>query len=626
MNRQQRLILSVIIAALPAVLTASLQADVRLPAIFGEHMILQEEMPLPVWGDAAAGEKVSVSFAGQTVSTEAGADGKWAVKLAPLKANATADVFVVHGNNSVTLADVLVGEVWFSSGQSNMAMQVKAALNADEEISAAKYPQIRWFMIDAVNAENPLTDTKGEWQICSPATAGEFSAAAYFFARDLHQALKQPVGMVHGAWGGSMVEWWTSQQTLAATPEAKPILDFWAKVTADWPARKPKYDKMMADYKEALEAAKKSGKPAPKKPREEAYRPGSLFQPGNLYNGMVRPVAPYGIRGVVWYQGESNSDRPVQYRALFPAMIRDWRKTWGEGNFPFLFVQLPNFKERIAEPGESNWAALRESQLKSLAAAPNTAMAISIDIGEAGNIHPKNKQEIGRRLSLTALATVYKQPVEWSGPLFQHSEIEGASVRLHFTHADGLKAGEGPVKGFAIAGEDRHYVWADARIDGQTVVVSSPAVPKPAAVRYAWADNPDCNLQNAAGLPASPFRTDDWPTRPAFKEMKLNRWVGNKQQLRLWFKDVGEGGFVDEPADGFMVAGEDKVFHPAKTQFLADTLLVWSDKAPKPVAVRYLWAGSPTAGSTHGLRAVTGMALLPFRTDEWSDATYAGDR
>ncbi|HZK81469.1 MAG TPA: sialate O-acetylesterase, partial [Humisphaera sp.] len=516
--------------------------------------------------------------------------------------------------------------VWFSSGQSNMAMEVKAAANAAEEIAAAKYPDIRWFMIEPVNAENPLTDTKGTWQICSPADVGDFSAAAYFFARDLHRAIKQPVGMVHGAWGGSMVEWWMSREALAATPEAKPILDFWAKVTADWPKRKPRYEKMMADYKEAAQAAKSSGKPAPKKPREEAYRPGSLFQPSNLYNGMVRPVVPFGIRGVIWYQGESNRGKPIQYRALFPAMIRDWRNVWGEGDFPFLFVQLPNFMPRKNEPSESDWAMLRESQLKTLATAPNTAMTIAIDIGEAASIHPKNKQEIGRRLSLAALATVYKQAVEWSGPLFQRSEIEGNGIRVHFTHAAGLKAGEGSLKGFAIAGEDRRFVWADARVDRDTVFVSSAGVAKPVAVRYAWADNPECNLVNAAGLPASPFRTDDWSTRPVFKEMKLNRWVGNKQQLRLWFADVGEGGFVDQPIEGFMVAGEDKVFYPAKTQFLADTLLVWSEQAPKPVAVRYRWPGSPAAESSESMRAVTGITLAPFRTDDWGDAKYAAGR
>lgn len=613
--------LTLLASALFASSAATARADVKLPAIFSDHMVLQQGVELPVWGSAAAGEKVSVTFADKTVSAQADADGKWALKFPPLMPSTQPATFVVRGNNTITVGDVLVGQVWFSSGQSNMAMEVKAADNADAQIAAANFPAVRWFMIEAVNSEKPLSDTNGKWITCSPATAGDFSATAYFFARDLHNLIKEPVGMVHAAWGGSLVEWWMSAGALAATPEAKPILDSWTKVMADWPQRKIKYEKQLEDWQKAAEILKKSGSKEPKKPDPGPWHPGSLFQPSNLYNGMVAPVIPYAIRGVIWYQGESNSDKPYQYRALMPAMIRDWRSAWAEGDFPFLIVQLPNFMAAKTEPGESNWALLREAQAMTAATVPATSIVTTIDIGQADNIHPKNKLEVGRRLALAALARVYKQDVEWSGPVFRSMEIDGNAIHVSFTHAAGLKAKEGAIAGFAIAGEDRHFVWADARIDKDTVILSSPGVAKPIAVRYAWADNPDCNLVNGAGLPATPFRTDDWRSRPVFKSMVPNRY--NPKQLRLSFADVGEGGFVDQPIRGFLIAGQDKVFHAAKAQFLGDTLLVWSDDVPKPVAVRYAWPGLPVEGQGGSLRAVTDLAVLPFRTDEWTDATYA---
>ncbi len=597
----------------------SLEAEVKLPAIFSDHMVLQQDAALPVWGWAASGEKVSVQFADQTVSTEADAQGNWKLKLSPLKASAQPGSFVVRGANTITIADVLVGEVWLGSGQSNMAMPVRAARDAETETAAANFPAIRWFMVATANAEHPLTDTEGKWVECSPANVGEFSAAAYFFARDLHGALKQPIGVVQSAVGGSMVEWWTTAETLAATPEAAPVLDFWNRQLADWPTRKVKYDLTMATYQKAVDAAKANHGKEPKPPRAEAYRPGSLFQPSNLFNGMVAPVIPYGIRGVIWYQGESNRERPYQYRALMAAMIRDWRKLWDEGDFPFLMVQLPNYQARKPEPTESNWAMQREAQAVAAASTPKTLLVEAIDIGEAENIHPKNKQEIGRRLSGAALSQVYGKGGEWSGPIHQAIENEGSTIRVRFSHADGLAAQGGPLKGFAIAGEDRHFVWAEARIDKDSVVVSAPNVARPIAVRYAWADNPECNLVNAAGLPASPFRTDDWRTRPIFRSMEVNR--NNAKQLRITFTDVGEEGFIPQPVEGFMVAGEDKIFHPAQTEWVGDSIMASSEKVAKPVAVRYAWPDSPMAGKGT-LRAVTTLELLPFRTDEWTDGSY----
>ena len=611
--------LTAAIAASILLLITGAKADVKLPAIFNDHMVLQQEVAVPVWGWAASGEKVTVEFAGQTASTQADADGKWMVRLSSLTANPHSAEFVVRGANTITVTDVIVGEVWFASGQSNMEMKVKAAQNAETEIAAANYSDLRFFQPAAANADEPLSDTEGKWVECMPATVGDFSAAAYFFARDLDTALQQPVGIVSSSVGGSMVEWWTSQPALAATPEAKPILDFWNEKIADWPARKPKYDAMMEVYRKGVAAAKENHTPEPKPPRGEAYKPGSLFQPANLFNGMVAPVIPYAIRGAFWYQGESNRDRPNQYRALLPAMIRDWRARWGQGDFPFLIVQLPNYQERKPEPAESPLALQREAQAFAAAHTPKALMIETIDIGDAASIHPKNKQDVGHRLSLAALSQVYGKGGEWSGPLMESTKVEGSGIRVKFSHAEGLAAKDSPLRGFAIAGEDRRFVWADAQIDHDSVLLSAPAVPKPVAVRYAWADNPECNLVNAAGLPAAPFRSDNWHARPVFQSMAPDR--NKPAQMRVVFADVGEEGFVWQPVEGFMVAGEDKVFHQAKTEWLGTALLVFSEQVLKPVAVRYAWADSPLAGRGT-LRAVTGLELLPFRTDEWSDATY----
>jgi len=599
-----------------------LRAEVKLPAIFADHMVLQQQLPVPVWGTADVDEKVTITFGEQAVAATADARGKWAVKLKPLAASERPGNLVVSGKNTITLSDVLVGEVWFCSGQSNMDLPVKSAANPDAEIAAANYPNLRLYTMEKTTAENPLPDVPGKWAACSPASAGDFSACAYYYGRELQAALKVPVGLIHGSWGGSKVEWWTSSATLAATPEAKPILDFWTQVMADWPQRKARFDKSLADWQKAADQAKKAGKLEPKKPTPGGYYPGSLFQPSSLYNGMISPLLPFAMRGVIWYQGESNRDWPLQYRTTFPAMIRDWRQSWGEGDFPFLYVQLPNFLPRQTDPGDSNLALLREAQLMTLEKVPNVAMAITIDIGDADNIHPKNKQEAGRRLALAGLALAYKQNVVDSGPLFQAMKVEGPAIRVTFKEtAGGLVAKDGGVlKGFAIAGDDRHFVWADAKIDGDSVIVSSAAVAKPVAVRYAWADTPDCNLYNSAGLPAAPFRTDDWHSRPILKECKPD--AKNAKQLRLVFSPAGEEGLTPGPFTGFLVAGDDKVFYPAQTLVYPNAVMVFSEQVSKPTAVRYAWPGSPVEGKGN-VTALTGMALLPFHTDDWNDARYA---
>jgi sialate O-acetylesterase len=321
----------------------------------------------------------------------------------------------------------------------------------------------------------------------------------YFFGRELHQKLDVPVGLIHTSWGGTAAEVWTSKRTLDATELLKPMVENYTK-------RMESYEKQMAGLKEAAEKAKAEGKPAPKAPNKP-------MMPSCLYNGMIANVLPYGIRGAVWYQGESNASRAKEYQTLFPAMIKNWREDWGQGDFPFGFVQLANYMTRREQPADSAWAELREAQTMTLSL-PKTGMAVIIDIGDAKDIHPKNKQDVGKRLALWAQSQVYGKDVVYSGPMYESMKVEDGKVRVSFKHTGGgLEAKGGKLAGFAVAGEDRTFVWADATVDGKTVVVCSEKVAKPVAVRYAWADNPDCNLYNKEGLPASPFRTDDWPRK-----------------------------------------------------------------------------------------------------------------
>lgn len=489
-------------------LIPSARAEVRLPHVFGDNMVLQAHARVPVWGWADPGEEVHVLVGDQLKKTRADQDGRWRVDLAPLDYGPVR--FVVEGNNRIEFKNVLVGEVWVCSGQSNMEWPVARAMNADKEIATANYPEIRLFKVAKVVADKPLEDTGGSWRVCSPETVRDFSAVGYFFARELHQRLGVPIGMIQSAWGGTPAEAWTSREALEADPELRPILERWDAILANYEQAQRRYEEALRRWREQAQAARQAGKPVPPRPRPPRG-PNHPHRPSGLYNGMICPIVPFAIKGVIWYQGESNASRAYQYRKLFRTMIRDWRRTWGQGDFPFLFVQLANFRQRRAEPGESDWAELREAQMMALQE-PNTAMAVAIDIGEANNIHPRNKQEVGRRLALAALAIAYGQDVVYSGPLFDRMEIEGNKVRLHFKHVDGgLVAKGGELRGFAIAGPDRKFVWAKAVIEGDTVVVWSDEVPNPVAVRYGWADNPDCNLYNKAGLPASPFRTDDWP-------------------------------------------------------------------------------------------------------------------
>ena len=493
-------------------LAANAVADVRLARIFSDHAVLQQRKPVPVWGTAEPGEKVTVEFRGQKVSTVTGDDGEWRVTLKPMPAGGSFQM-TVRGNNTIVLDDVLVGEVWTCSGQSNMEWPVAVSNNAEQEIAQANYPQIRLFMVPKAVSDRPLKDLNGgAWQPCTPETVRNFSAVGYFFARELHRTLRVPVGMIQSAWGGTPAESWTSKPTLMANPSLRYLLENWRRAEANYPLALENYQKQLAEWEKAAAQARAEGKPEPKKPDPPQNPRTNPWKPSGLFNAMIAPIVPYALQGAIWYQGESNAGRAYEYRTLFPAMIQDWREAWAQGDFPFLFVQLANFMAVKPEPGESTWAELREAQTMTLAL-PKTGMAVAIDIGDADDIHPRNKQDVGKRLALNALAIAYGKKVVYSGPLYERMKREGNAIRLHFKHVNGgLTTPNGePLRGFAIAGADRKFVWADARIEGNTVVASSPQVPEPVAVRYAWADNPKCNLYNRAGLPASPFRTDDWP-------------------------------------------------------------------------------------------------------------------
>ena len=635
------------------------RAEVRLPAIIGDNMVLQQRVKVRIWGEANAGESVTVTFDKKSVGVVADAKGRWQVWIGPLNKGGPSELTI----NGLIIKNVLVGEVWLCSGQSNMEWPLINTIKGAETVAQANHPEIRLFRVEHHTSATPLTDVQGHWVVTTPEEAANFSAVGYFFGRELYQHLKVPIGLINSSWGGTPAEAWTTHDALLSSPELKPILDKYQNSLNALPQTKETYARALAQWEEQnlyLDAGNKgealgyadpvastsdwskmdlpqqletagllidgaiwfrkevevpaswAGKDLvlkltpiddhdvtyfngtkigsigretpnsymvprkytvpgslvkagrnviavrvfdsageggfsrggamsigpngdgdsqaislrgswdykvelglePKRPdwgtRPEAIGVSNQNNPSVLYNAMIAPLVPFAIRGVIWYQGESNAGRAYQYRTLFPLMIRSWRNAWGH-EFPFYFVQLANWHASKAAPDESDWAELREAQTMTLRE-PHTGMAVTIDIGDENDIHPRNKLDVGRRLAAWALAATYGQQVIPSGPLFDRFTIEGDKVRIRFKHAAGLKTSDGsPVKGFAIAGEDRRFVWADARIDGDTVIVTSPKVVKPVAVRYGWADNPIANLYNKAGLPASPFRTDDWP-------------------------------------------------------------------------------------------------------------------
>ena len=483
-------------------LATGLWADVRLPALFGDHMVIQRDLPIHVWGWAEPGESVSVEFDGSRATDTASPDGRWEVYLDPMDAGGP-HALEVRGANTVSLQDVHVGEVWVASGQSNMVWPIQRSRDAENEIAAARHPGIRYLKVELSTAEQRQHDVEGSWQVLSPSSAPEFSAVAYFFARHLHAELGVPFGIVQSAWGGTPAESWTSTRTLSGDPKLERLV---AEFAAEAESSRAAYDRRVSQWDARAAEAKAAGKDAPRKPPPpRALRPQN--RPAALFNAMVAPLTPYAVRGVIWYQGENNGSRGqgILYRRLFRAMIEDWRREWGIGDFPFLFVQLANYG-RV--PEGSTWPELREAQAMALGLA-RTGMAVTIDIGNATDIHPRNKQDVGLRLALAARAVAYgEKGLEYSGPAFRQATRRGEALQLWFDHADsGLEAVDGPLVGFEVAGAEGRFEEAEARIDGSTVIVSSPSVRDPVRARYAWAADPAGNLANKSGLPASPFRT-----------------------------------------------------------------------------------------------------------------------
>ena len=498
-------------------------AGFRLAAPISDHMVLQREKPVAVWGWADAGESVTVTFAGQSKSATAGADGKWTLKLDALAASAEPRTLVVTGKDGhkLEVQDILVGEVWLGSGQSNMAMTVAGCNRFPEEKAAANFPLIRHYQESSTHSTKPEAEGKGTWKACTPDNVGGFSAVLYFFGREIHREVGVPVGLVNTSVGGTPIESWVSAEAQSSDPETKANFDAKLKdhLAFDEAKAPELHQKQMAIWKAAVAKAKAEGKtfvtPAPKDPLAMRRFKGG---PAGLYNGKVANLAPYTLRGMLWYQGEGNAGNPGLYAKQLSQLVTSWRTLW-QDEVPFAWVQLPNYRDSDSE----SWPRVRESMMKVLAL-PKTGMAITLDIGDPKDIHPKNKQDVGLRLSYWALASVYGRKVPAiSGPLPAGDKVEGSSVRVSLKHAEGLKTRDGgAVRGFRVAGADKVWKLATARIDGTDVVVSSPEVSAPVAVRYAWAENPDCNLVNGAGLPATSFRTDDWdaPGAPATKRKK----------------------------------------------------------------------------------------------------------
>jgi sialate O-acetylesterase len=447
------------IASTFAMLCAASRAEVKPNPLFTDNMVLQRDRPVKVWGAAAADEKVKVSIADQNAEATA-KDGRWQVELKPLPAGGP-HTLVIEGGNKVELKNVLVGDVWVASGQSNMEMNVRSSADADKTIAAAKHPRIRLFTVKRGGSPEPKDSVEGKWVECSPDTVGDFSAVAYHFGVSLETKLNVPIGLINTNVGGTAAQRWTPKEVLQSTPELE------------------KY------------ASEKNA--------------------SDLYNAMIHPLLHFAIRGAIWYQGESNAGDAIAYRTLFPAMIKSWRDRWRQGEFPFLFVQIAPW-EVPNDSSKQTWAELREAQLMTLSKLPNTAMAVITDVGDAKDIHPKQKQPVGERLALAALALAYGEKIEYSGPIFESMTTSGERAILRFKHADGgLETHGEKLTGFTIAGDDKKFHDAEAKIEGDTVVVMSAEVHKPVAVRFGWLNYPIVNLWNKDGLPASPFRTDNWP-------------------------------------------------------------------------------------------------------------------
>jgi sialate O-acetylesterase len=476
---------------------ATLSGEVTLPKILTNHMVVQRDLPVHIWGNAGPGEDVSVSFRGETRSTKAGQLGRWSVYLAPGAAGGPFQLIVKGATaQSITLDDVLVGDVWLASGQSNMEFEMRKAATAAADLPHAANPRIRLLTVKKQASEYAKDDAETEgWVASSPDSAKEFSAVAWYFAREIEQREHVPVGVIDSTWGGTLGESWTRLAALGEDAALAPLFVSRGKMT-------DRHESALLEDKDRQrqrDEAKAQGKPEPQFPWNP---PLAIWAPGLLYNGMIAPLTPFPIRGVIWYQGESNSalERAPLYNRLFRTLIEDWRRQWGEGDFPFLYVQISDYKSTPAE----DWAVLREQQRKTLALR-NTAMAVTIDIGNPDNVHPTNKVDVALRLARAARALSYGETVEYTGPTFRQATPEGSAIRAWFDHAKGLTAKDGEVTGFEVAGTDGKFFPATAKVEGSTVVATSPSVAEPVFVRYGWANSPQCNLFDGEGLPASPF-------------------------------------------------------------------------------------------------------------------------
>jgi len=547
--------------ALCVLLPGSVRAAPTLPRFFSDGLVLQRERDAAIWGKAAPGEEVTVTFKGRTATAKAGDDGNWRAAIATGPADAAGSVLTVAaGGKTVEIRDVLVGEVWFASGQSNMVFTMERVPAYEPIVKGTNLPGLRFFNAAQVTAVEPRDDIEGSWTPASPETNGGCSAVAFFFAKKLHEDLGVPVGVIKSAWGGKPVETFTSREALGTLPGTKALVEtLLAEDKAfDPAAAQAAYEKLRAAWEESVKAWK--AKPADqrgrlaKKPTPPKRPLATEGRPGVLFNAMIHPFLGYTMRGAIWYQGEGNAKAgAVPYDETLPLLIRDWRGRWGD-DFSFYFVQLANYRAPSTEPGTPDpWPLLQDRMRRILANTPKTGMAIINDTGEEKDIHPKNKKDPGERLALWALVKDYGRDLAvWSGPLFRAAEKREGAIRVAFDQAgSGLKSRDGgPLKRFEIAGEDQVWHWAEAKVDGSDgVLVSSPAVPKPVAVRYAWASNPTgANLVNSEGLPASVFRTDDWkdvaavPVDPAAEALKARRALGVKVRELAAKRDTLEKG------------------------------------------------------------------------------------
>jgi sialate O-acetylesterase len=513
MNKYTILLLISLIASVTA------RADVSLPDVIASSMVLQQKQAIPIWGAAEPGESVTVTFGKVKKTVVADASGRWRVDLGKFRANSSPQSMTIAGKNTIVLNDILVGEVWLVAGQSNMQRLLRETDNGEAVQAAANHPNIRLFNVSREVAFKHRTGKLAEWAACTPESVKEFSAAGYYFGVELEMELKVPIGLINSSYGGSQAEAWTPVEYLLADPDLKATVER----TKIWDAERPRvrveYDEAIKKWRENSDKQRAAGvRPSPSPAVPDALREYRIA--ASIYDRMISPLIPFAIKGVIWYQGESNEARAEQYNILLPTMIRSWRERWGAGNFHFGIIQLPNYRRIKDEPEESAWSFLREAQRRTALTTPNTGLIVTIDIGEANDIHPKNKVDVGRRMFRWAMRQAYARTLPDS-PMLNKAEAKGTKILLTFDNAgSGLKIGSGDTLAeFAIAGADRKWLWAEAKIIGKDKIeVWSPQLSAPVAVRYAFNSNPKHpNLTNDSGLPAAPFRTDSWPDPTAGK-------------------------------------------------------------------------------------------------------------